>query len=70
MCRDVIEISTPLTLSSQVSGNGQFANDSLRTPFGDIQSASNIPQTNTRIPRYQQQRIPVICQQPKIGYWN
>jgi len=61
MFRDMIKISATLTLSNQVPGNDQFANDSLGSPFGDIQGNGNIPQTNARIPRNQKKRIAMTC---------
>jgi hypothetical protein len=70
MGRDMIKIPAPLAFSSQVSGNCQFANDSLGSPFGNLQGGGNIAKPYTGITRDQQERIAVIRQQPKIGYWG
>jgi hypothetical protein len=69
VCRDVIKVSPAVTLSSQITGDHQFANDSLGLTLGYVQGRCDIAQARARIARDQEQRIAVIGQQPKAGFW-
>jgi hypothetical protein len=63
----MIKVSATFTLTSQVAGSHQFANDSLGLTLGYVEGSRNIAQACARIARDQEERIAVIGQQPKIG---
>jgi hypothetical protein len=64
---DVIEVTAPFSFTGEVPGGDQFGHDSLSSAFGDVQSRSDVTQTNTRIAGNQEQRIAVIREQSKSG---
>jgi hypothetical protein len=60
MGRDVIKIPATFTLTSQVTGFHQVANDSLGLTLGYVERTSNIAQARARVLGDQEKSIAMI----------
>jgi len=64
----VVEVSTPLPLPIDVPRTGKVGDNALSCALGYLQQVGNVSDTNSRITGDQEQRVAVVCEQPKI--WN
>jgi hypothetical protein len=68
MKRDMIKVSAPFSLASEIPRRNQFAHDSLSPAFRDVQGGPNIAKSYARIPRNQKERSAMIREQSKVSF--
>jgi hypothetical protein len=63
---DVIHVSTPLPLTIEISRADEIGDDALCCPLGDVQQGRKVTNADSRVTSDQQERIAVICEEPKV----
>jgi hypothetical protein len=62
-----VDVPPSLPFAVDVPGLDQIGNDALRGAFGDVEKDGDVSYANASIPGYQQERVAVIREEPKVG---
>jgi hypothetical protein len=65
----MVEVPAALTITSEITADHEFAHDALNSTLRDVQGGGDVAHANVWVPSDEEERVAVIGQQPKVGYW-
>ena len=63
---DLVRVSTPLSVAIEVPSADEIGDNALCCPLSDVQQGRKITNADSRITSDQQERVAVICKEPKV----
>jgi hypothetical protein len=63
---DLVRVSTPLPMTIEIPSADEIGDNTLCCPLGDVQQDRKITKADSRIASDQQERVAVICKEPKV----